>query len=659
MKRMLINATQPEEVRVAIVDENRLEDLDIETPHREQKKSNIYKGLVTRIEPSLEAVFVDYGADRHGFLPFKEISPAYIAAPEGDHHSLKDRIHVGQELIVQIEREERGQKGAALTTYVSLAGRYVVLAPNNPQSTGISRRVEGDDRDEMRGVIHALTIPEGMGVIGRTASVGKNPDELQWDLDYLLQLWKAITQATEDKKAPFLIYQESNLIIRTFRDYLRKDITEVLIDDLEFYENARDFVQLVIPQHVNIIQHYTSEVPLFTQYKIEQEVERIFQPEIRLHSGGAIIINHTEALVAIDVNSSKATQGSDIEETALNTNLEAANEIARQLRIRDTGGLIVIDFIDMMNNDHQRKVENALRDAFRADRARVQTGRISRFGLMEMSRQRLRSSLGEAFLTTCPRCTGKGKIRETQSLAHSILRLAEEKAITERATRVQLNVPVDIGIYLLNEQRNRLQALEQKRKISIVVLPLTHLHTPHFEIKCNGKVGQDTHSEPSSFQQVRELSHSSSAELAMTKPTKAREVAAIGILKPEAAQPQERQGLLKRLYTTLFGEASPQPEKPIETSSRSPSSEQQNRNHPRRRHPDRGRGGPRNNRHRDFNRRRRRPGNDSQSYQGNRPNQNPHHDQSQQAPRPAQDAAPAPQLPVATESTGNFEKKGE
>ncbi|MBI4357495.1 MAG: Rne/Rng family ribonuclease [Gammaproteobacteria bacterium] len=551
MKRMLINATQSEEIRVAIVDDHHLEDLDIENPHREQKKSNIYKGVITRIEPSLEAAFVEYGSLRHGFLPFKEIVPGYLggASESPTTISIKDRIHVGQELIVQIEREERGQKGAALTTYISLAGRFIVLSPNNPESTGVSRRVEGDERDEIRSAIASLQVPEGMGVICRTASVGRTPEELKWDLDYLLQLWKAIFQAAEEKKAPFLIYQESNLIIRIFRDYLRRDIAEVLIDDLSFYENARDFVQLVIPQHGNIIQYYESDIPLFTHFKIEEDVERIFHPEVRLPSGGAIIIHHTEALVSIDVNSSKATQGSDIEETALNTNVEATIEIARQLRLRDIGGLIVIDFIDMLSGDNQKRVENSLWEAFKGDRARVQIGRISRFGLLEMSRQRLRSSISESLLVPCSHCKGSGKIRDTVSFAIALLRTIESKAALENMPRIEVRCPPDVATYLLNEERRRLQAIAEKRHTEISILPLSHLQVPQYEIKTLA----ETESSLKSLEKAHELANASLSERAgagrqLTKP---KEIPAVSIVKSAMERPHK--GLLKKLYSTFFG----------------------------------------------------------------------------------------------------------
>ena len=428
MKRMLINATHQEELRVAMVDGQRLYDLDIEIPGREQKKANIYKGRITRIEPSLEAAFVDYGAERHGFLPLKEISRDYFVSDEreGRRYNIKTVLKEGQELIVQVDKEERGNKGAALTTFVSLAGRYLVLMPNNPRAGGISRRIEGDERAELREAMSALEIPQGMGLIVRTAGIGKSPEELQWDLNYLLQLWQAIQRAADERKAPFLIYLESNVIIRAIRDYLRKDIGEVLIDDPAVFDQARDFIQQVMPHYRNRVKLYEDAVPLFTRFQIESQIETAFQREVSLPSGGAIVIDHTEALTSIDINSARATKGGDIEETALNTNLEAVDEITRQLRLRDLGGLLVIDFIDMTPTRNQREVENRMREALKMDRARVQISRISRFGLLEMSRQRLRPSLGESSQQVCPRCNGQGSIREVGSLSLSIMRLIEE-----------------------------------------------------------------------------------------------------------------------------------------------------------------------------------------------------------------------------------------
>jgi len=486
MKRMLINATQPEELRVALVDGQTLYDLDIETPSREQKKANIYKGKITRVEPSLEAAFVQYGSERHGFLPFKEISRAYFQT-NGDvdlsRVNIKDVIKEGQEVVVQVDKEERGNKGAALTTFISLAGRYLVLMPNNPRAGGVSRRIEGEDRQEIREALRELNVPDGMGLIVRTAGVGRSTEELQWDLDYLLQLWQAIQSAGESKSAPFLIYQESNVIIRALRDYLRADIGEILIDDATVYEQAREFVQQVMPYNINKLKRYNDPVPLFTRYQIESQIESAFQRTVRLPSGGAIVIDHTEALVSIDINSSRATKGSDIEETAFNTNLEAADEIARQLRLRDLGGLIVIDFIDMSSAKNQREVENRLRDAVKQDRARVQIGRISRFGLLEMSRQRLRSSLGEAHQEVCKRCNGQGTIRSVESLALSVLRIVEEEAMKDKTGKVLAQLPVDVATFLLNEKRTVLANIEQRHGVHVILVPNRHMETPAYEVK--------------------------------------------------------------------------------------------------------------------------------------------------------------------------------
>lgn len=486
MKRMLINATQPEELRVAMVDGQALYDLDIEVPGREQKKSNIYKGRITRIEPSLEAAFVDYGAERHGFLPLKEIARGYFAsAPEPDagRVNIKDVVREGQELVVQIDKEERGNKGAALTTFISLAGRFLVLMPNNPRAGGVSRRIEGDERDEIREVLASLTVPEGMGAIVRTAGVGRNVEELQWDLDYLAQVWRAIKTASEQKSAPFLIYQESNVIIRALRDYLRPDVNEILIDSAAVLQQARDFMQQVMPQNLSKLKLYDERIPLFNRFQIESQIEAAFGRDIRLPSGGALVIDHTEALVSIDINSSRATKGGDIEETALNTNLEAADEIARQLRLRDIGGLIVIDFIDMSPVRNQREVENRLRDALKMDRARVQIGRISRFGLLEMSRQRLRPSLGEFTQTVCPRCVGEGRIRSVESLALSVLRLVEEEAMKDRTGRVVAHLPIEVATYLLNEKRGVVLAIESRCETNVVLVPNPLFETPRFEIQ--------------------------------------------------------------------------------------------------------------------------------------------------------------------------------
>ena len=485
MKKMLINATQPEEIRVALVDGQRLYDLDIENRARVATKANVYKAKITRVEPSLEAAFVDFGADRHGFLPLKEIAHQYFrsTAPEGNGKTrIKDVLKEGTEVMVQVDKEERGTKGAALTTFISLAGRYMVLMPNNPKAGGISRRIEGDDRTELRDALAQLEIPDGMGVIIRTAGVGRSPQELQWDLDYLLQLWSSISAAADDNKAPVLLFQESDVIIRTIRDYLRDDVDQVLIDDASAWQQARDFVGMVMPKYSQRIKHYEDPIPLFNRFQVEGQIETAFQREVRLPSGGSIVIDPTEALVSIDINSARATKGSDIEQTALQTNLEAADEVARQLRLRDMGGLVVIDFIDMSSNKNQRAVENRIRDALEVDRARVQVGRISRFGLLEMSRQRLRPSLGETLGMVCPRCTGQGTIRDTKSLALAILRLLQEEAAKERTGEVRAVVPVEVAAFLLNEKRSAVNDIENSSGVRVLIIPNPHMETPHFDV---------------------------------------------------------------------------------------------------------------------------------------------------------------------------------
>ena len=484
MKRMLINATNPEELRVALVDGQRLYDLDIESGTREQKKANIYKGKITRIEPSLEAAFVDFGAERHGFLPLKEISKEYFTSkPErGQRLNIKELLKEGQEVIVQVDKEERGNKGAALTTFISLAGRYLVLMPNNPRAGGISRRIEGDDRAQLREAMSGLEIPRDMGVIVRTAGVGRSTEDLQWDLNYLTTIWNTIKSASEEREAPFLIYQESNVIIRAIRDYLRKDIGEVLIDNRHVHNDAVTFINQVMPHYANKIKLYDDAVPLFNRYQIETQIETAFQREVKLPSGGSIVIDPTEALVSIDINSARATKGGDIEETALMTNLEAADEIARQLRLRDMGGLIVIDYIDMLQSRNQREVENRLREALEMDRARVQVGRISRFGLLEMSRQRLRPSLGETSGVVCPRCSGHGTIRDTESLALSIMRLIQEEAFKERTSEVRAIVPISVGTYLTNEKRKQLMRIEKEQGVKVLIVPNQYIETPKYEV---------------------------------------------------------------------------------------------------------------------------------------------------------------------------------
>ena len=580
MKRMLINATHMEELRVAIVDGQRLYDLDIETPAQEKKKSNVYKGKITRIEPSLEAAFVDYGAERHGFLPFKEISRGYFseqALSGKGRPNISSALKEGQEIIIQVEKEERGNKGAALTTFVSLAGRYLVLMPNNPRAGGVSRRIEGDERDELREAMASLDLPQGMGVIIRTAGVGRSPEELQWDLHYLIQLWEAITRAAEEKAAPFLIYQESNVIIRALRDYLRNDIGEILIDEPALLEEARGFMRQVMPDTLDKLKPYSDPIPLFSRYQIESQIESAFQREVTLPSGGAIVIDHTEALVSIDINSARATKGSDIEETALNTNLEAADEIARQLRIRDIGGLIVIDFIDMAANRNQREVEKRLRDAMKLDRARVQTARISRFGLLEMSRQRLRASLGESSYHICPRCTGAGAIRGPHSLALSVLRIVEEEAMKERTAQVVVQLPVEVAAYLLNEKRDMLAEVEQRQKVRLIIVPNPNFETPRFEVR---RVRGDEIEE--SLNSYEMATPGKTTEIPFTPPGEqvATEKPAVRGVTPAVPAPQpapqarktetpkpetqptesESPGFLRRFLKNIFGETTPSTE---------------------------------------------------------------------------------------------------
>jgi ribonuclease E len=482
---MLFNATQQEELRVAIVDGQKLVDLDIESAAREQRKSNIYKGIITRIEPSLEAAFVDYGEERHGFLPFKEVSRSYFKPDiDAGRARIQDALREGQELIVQVEKDERGTKGAALTTFISLAGRYLVLMPNNPRGGGVSRRVEGEDRNELRDTLDQLQLPEGMSVIARTAAIGRSLEELNWDLNYLLQLWRAVEGASQDQsKKPFLIYLESSLVIRAIRDYFQPDIGEILIDTEEIYEQAKAFMQTVMPGNVGKVKLYRDDIPLFSRFQIEHQIESAYSRQVALPSGGAIVIDHTEALVAIDVNSARATRGGDIEETAFRTNLEAAEEVARQLRLRDLGGLIVIDFIDMESQRNQREVENRLRDALKYDRARVQIGKISRFGLMELSRQRLQVSLEETAHISCPRCSGTGFIRGTESTALHVLRIVQEEAMKENTGAVHAQVPVDVSSFLLNEKRAEIQKLEARLKVNIVLVPNPHLETPHYKVQ--------------------------------------------------------------------------------------------------------------------------------------------------------------------------------
>ncbi|MFZ3462943.1 ribonuclease E [Vibrio harveyi] len=575
MKRMLINATQKEELRVALVDGQRLFDLDIESPGHESKKANIYKGRITRIEPSLEAAFVDYGAERHGFLPLKEIAREYF--PEGYTYqgrpSIKEVLTEGQEVIVQVEKEERGSKGAALTTFISLAGSYLVLMPNNPRAGGISRRIEGDERTQLKAALSTLELPQGMGLIVRTAGVGKSAEELEWDLNVLLNHWGAIKGAADSNPAPFLIHQESNVIVRAIRDYLRRDIGEILIDSNTIYERAKEHIKLVRPDFISRVKKYEGEVPLFSHYQIESQIESAFQREVRLPSGGSIVIDPTEALTSIDINSARATKGGDIEETALNTNLEAADEIARQLRLRDLGGLVVIDFIDMTPVRHQREVENRLREAVRLDRARVQIGRISRFGLLEMSRQRLSPSLAEASHHICPRCSGTGVVRDNESLALSVLRLIEEEALKDNTAQVLAVVPVPIASYLLNEKRRSVNHIERIQEVKITVVPNSDMETPHFEV-IRVREGEEfdllSYLLPKKLEAMKEAEGKEPAEVdvkpkrieepvlkgfaspAQTAPTPAAtSKPAPAAKKKEAAPQEEKPGLFSRLFKAI------------------------------------------------------------------------------------------------------------
>ncbi|WP_146804171.1 ribonuclease E, partial [Bisbaumannia pacifica] len=584
MKRMLINATQPEELRVALVDGQRLYDLDIESGAREQKKANIYRGKITRVEPSLEAAFVDFGAERHGFLPLKEISRDYFIKEPSGRPSIKEVLKEGQEVIVQVDKEERGNKGAALTTFISLAGRFLVLMPNNPRAGGISRRIEGEERSQLKEAMGQLTMPEKMGVIVRTAGIGRSAEELQWDLDYLVQVWESITEEAGKRPAPFLIYRESNVIIRAMRDYLRQDIGEVLIDSEAIHQEALGFIRQVMPSYQQKIKLYADEVPLFSRFQIESQIETAYEREVKLPSGGSIVIDHTEALVSIDINSARATRGSDIEETALQTNSEAADEIARQLRLRDIGGLVVIDFIDMSPARNQREVENRMRDALKLDRARVQIGRISRFGLMEMSRQRLRPSLGETSGVVCPRCNGQGTIRDVRSLSLSIMRLIEEEAMKERSAQIRAILPVPVATYLLNEKRRVLADIERRQGVQVVLLPSPEMDTPHYDVQRlrDDHLSEQDDSDKSSFElstdtevgkepdpsfekpapraeaAVKSVTHNAPApaslreEPSTPEPAKPQaQPASQAPSKPQAAPPADGGGLISRLVKGL------------------------------------------------------------------------------------------------------------
>ncbi|MDR5171278.1 Rne/Rng family ribonuclease [Methylobacillus flagellatus] len=590
MKRMLFNATQSEELRVAIVDGQKLIDLDIESAGKEQRKSNIYKGVITRIEPSLEAAFVNYGTDRHGFLPFKEVARSYFLN-EGDagrSPRIQDVLKEGQELIVQVDKDERGNKGAALTTFVSLAGRYLVLMPNNPRGGGVSRRIEGEDRNELRDTMAQLQVPNGMSIIARTAGIGRSVEELQWDLNYLLQLWTAVESASTIQSGPFLIYQEGSLVIRAIRDYFQPDIGEILIDTPDIHEQAVQFMNHVMPNNVSRVKLYRDEIPLFSRFQIEHQIESAFAREVRLPSGGAIVIDHTEALVSVDVNSGRSTKGSDIEQTAFNTNLEAADEVARQLRLRDLGGLVVIDFIDMESQRNQREVENRLRDALHHDRARVQTGKISRFGLLELSRQRLRPSLGESNHIPCPRCHGTGHIRGIESTALHILRITQEEAMKENSAIIQVQLPVEAATFLLNEKRSEIHKIEQRMGVQVVLIPNIHMETPNYNIL---RIRHDDVEETgrASYEMVELPSETIETAIAQ-EPRPAKPEAAVKGITPASPAPAptakenpNSTSLLNRFKSWLASVTAPKPEaKPQEESQRRDNGRNQRRNNTRR-----------------------------------------------------------------------------
>lgn len=577
MKRMLINATQQEELRVALVDGQKLYDLDIESPGHEQKKANIYKGIITRVEPSLEAAFVNYGADRHGFLPLKEIARTYF--PKGykfeGRPNIRDVIKEGQEVIVQIDKEERSQKGAALTTFVSLAGSYLVLMPNNPRAGGVSRRIEGDERTDLKQALNKLELPEGMGLIVRTAGVGKSYEELSWDLSVLIKHWNAIAESAESRPAPFLIHQESNVIIRAIRDYLRRDIGEILIDKQAIYDQALKHIELVRPDFASRVKLYRGDVPLFNHYQIESQIESAFQREVRLPSGGSIVIDPTEALTSIDINSARSTKGSDIEETAFNTNLEAADEVARQLRLRDLGGLVVIDFIDMTPIRHQREVENRLKDAVKPDRARVQLGRISRFGLMEMSRQRLRPSLGESSHNVCPRCSGHGTVRGTESLALSVLRIMEEESIKDNTGQIEAQLPVSVATYLLNEKRKSVSDIEKRHGVSLLIIPNPNMDTPHYDV--SRRRPEEASSAASYNVPLVEVEVAEADKPTATAP-KREQPALVGLSAPQGAKPEVAVAAanktsivesISKWFGNLFkAEEKPKASKPVQSTKR-------------------------------------------------------------------------------------------
>jgi len=575
MKRMLFNATQPEELRVAIVDGQKLIDLDIETAGKEQRKSNIYKAVITRLEPSLEACFVEYGGSRHGFLPFKEVAPQYFQPGSGNRPSIKEALREGQELLVQVEKDERGNKGAALTTYISLAGRYIVLMPNNPNGGGVSRRIEGEERNELREVLSHIEVPKGMSIIARTAGIGRSEEELQWDLNYLKQLWDAIESAADSEKAPSLIYLESSLVVRAIRDYFNPEIGEILIDTEDVYQQALAFMSIVMPDNVSRIKRYVDDVPLFSRFQIEHQIESAHAREVRLPSGGVIVIDHTEALTSIDINSARATKGSDIEATAFHTNLEAAEEIARQLRLRDLGGLIVIDFIDMESSRNQRDVEDRLRDSLRYDRARVQTAKISRFGLLELSRQRLAPSLGEGNYIPCPRCSGIGHIRGIESSALHILRIIQEEAMKETSAAIHVQVPVDVATFLLNEKRSDIHRIESRLKVAITLIPNPHMETPNYTISRLRQEEMSGETMQASYKMVEKPSEEKPLTGAQEQQKATRAQAVVQGITPAQPAPKKAESAAPSLFGKFFdwikslGKEDEKPKaKPVSSKSR-------------------------------------------------------------------------------------------
>lgn len=578
MKRLLINAAHADELRVATTDDAILIDLNIENPELEQKKSNIYKGKITSIEPSLGAVFVDYGSERHGFLPLKEVSPEYYVSDCSqlplEEIDIRKALREGQEIVVQVDKEERGTKGAALTTFITLAGSYLVLMPNNPRSGGISRRIEGEDRDHLKEVISKLDIPEGMGIIIRTAGVGKTSEELSWDLSVLLRYWEAIKQAAVAKPGPYLIHQESDMIIRTIRDNLRQDINEIIIDDVNAFNRAKDYIRQIRPDFTQNVKHYDDHLPLFSRFQIERQIEAAYQREVRLPSGGSIVIDHSEALVAIDINSARATKGTSIEETALATNLEAADEIAKQLRIRDIGGLVVIDFIDMTPTKNQREVENRLRDALHMDRARIQIGRISRFGLLEMSRQRLRSSLSMSTQITCPRCDGRGTIRGVESIALSIIHLLQENASRTSNAHLQIQLPINVATYIMNEKRNLIESLEAHSSVKVTIIPNQHLKSPHYQLK----TCKDEHSKSIPSYKLVKIPKADTTPKKSANPANLGEPAIQQYLSEDAHAPAPRKaqnnGLIKRLWELMFSTPTPDQKSPETKKVTTPISDQ-------------------------------------------------------------------------------------